>query len=246
MMSTTKRKRSGSAYGTTSASKKGRSSVSTRSYGRALHVKPEVKGVDTSIEDDPIDDVKTGNTGINALGLIQSGSGSNNRVGRKVHLKSLMVRGLLDFVSQDISVVNACRVVVLYDRAPNSATAIPNFNTIFGLLSQTGGSVTHFNSPLKYAAMSRFEVLKDYVWTPNPGASDPAVEFMQEEHEIKFYIPLNNREMVYSSNVSPQTHAQVETGLLYIIFKALNNTTGGSQSQFKVVNLNCRVRYVDA
>jgi len=107
-----------------------------RAVVAAVRNASEKKGVDTSIALTPV--IATTNTNASSfvLNLIQAGNGSWNRVGRKVHLKSLRLRGHLRWLYGNNAGTNnldanAVRMVVVWDKQP-SGGAIPTFDAIFG------------------------------------------------------------------------------------------------------------------
>ena len=103
---------------------------------------PEKKGVDIDVSNAAIPFTTGTNDGILALNLIQQGSGSWNRIGRKTHLKSLRIKGQVTFAAtrgaaSTVLTLPSWRAVVVWDTQP-SGNALPTFDSIFGITTQSG------------------------------------------------------------------------------------------------------------
>lgn len=196
----------------------------------------EKKGVDTDLSLSPI--IATTNTNASSfvLNLVQAGSGSWNRVGRKILNRSLRIKGHVAFLktptaATGVAVENYIRMVVVRDRQPFGASgpaAIPTFDTIFGITAQDGTESTpDILNPPKYDNMDRFKVLLDKCYEPTPqgfmgsgtGPSDTTYVPIDE------YVKLRDFETVFSGQTAPMTIADISSGALYVFFRALNNST---------------------
>jgi len=210
--------------------------------------KTEVKGVDILLtQAAPI--ITTTGTNANALVLncIQPGSGSWNRIGRKVHLKSLRMKGSVAFTSTPSAAGaengNFVRIVVVWDQQPSGA-AVPTWDTIFGITDQTGTESSTIMSPPRYDNMDRFTVLKDftvdYQMQPSTPVSTAAVV---EYVPFDCFISLAGREVVFSGQSNPCTIADISTGALYVYFRAI--TADASQTAQVPATSVARLRYSD-
>lgn len=213
---------------------------------------PEKKGMDTALtQASPI--VATTNTNANAvvLNLIQAGTGSWNRVGRKVHLKSARLVGSSIFVyaaqatTSDLE-ESVMRMVVVWDKQPSGGT-IPTFDTIFGTTAQDGTEASNVLSPPRYDNMDRFQVLRDCrvrgEIDAGPLASGSTNRVIRK-FDFDEYIKLGDREVVFSGQSSPMTIADISTGALYVYFRAetsIDDDTDWAISS----NSICRLRYSD-
>jgi len=219
-------------------------------YGRTSA--PEIKGMDTSISvAGPV--VATTNTNADAivLNLVQQGSGSWNRVGRKIRMKSLRLRGVAGYRFEEQAVsgnidASTMRMVVVYDHQPNGAT-IPTFDTVFGLTDQTGAETSSVNAPVRYDNMSRFKVLKDKTFQAKPGVistfggTNDAVE---NQYPFDEYMDLKGLETVFSGQSNPMTIADLGTGALYVYFRATNSSA--DVTDWRVIGTPfARLRYFD-
>jgi len=195
----------------------------------------ELKGMDTALTQASV--IATTNTNANSvvLNLVQQGAGSWNRIGRKIHLKSLRLRGEVQWINDgaagtDNLDANVCRMVVVWDKQPSGA-AIPTFDTVFGVTDQTGTESTTFLNPIKYDNMDRFVVLRDCAidFSPNlwnGGAA--AVADTKYKKVFDEYIDMKSKEVVFLGQSNPMTIADISTGALYLAFRANNNSANGT------------------
>jgi len=206
---------------------------------------PEKKGVETPIS-------SVGNivatTGTNAdsfvLNLIQAGNGSWNRVGRKVHLKSVRLFGVAGctYTANAGLGVGFLRMVVVWDKQP-SGGAIPAWDQIFGNTDQSGTETSSVMSRPRYDNMDRFQVLRDVELLPQAlfdgvtAADLRSVYFPFDE-----YIKLGNKEVVFSGQSTPMTIADISTGALYVYYRA---PVVSATSNWTVTNAFARLRYSD-
>jgi len=190
----------------------------------------EKKGMDTSIDLPTI--ISTTNTNAYAvvLNLIQPGTGSWNRVGKKTHLKSLRLTGCINFALTPTFATGALnstfvRMLVVWDTQP-SGGAIPTFDTIFGITAQDGTeSCPDITCPVKYDNMDRFRVLRDFsIAVPTgPLVSQGTGPYLAIPARFDEYIKLANLESVYSGQTNPMTIADISTGGLYFYARSLTN-----------------------
>jgi len=210
----------------------------------------EVKGVDTGVAYGPIVAADNTNAGAFCLNLIQQGTGSWNRIGRKITMKS--VRLMLNFelvetVLAGNSLSNSVRYIVVYDRQPNSS-ALPRFDDIFGVTDQTGAESTLQWFPLRYDAMDRFRIVRDKTIEFQPptniaGATATSSTRTQNIH-CDDYVKLPDYETVFSNTANPMTTAEISTGTLLLYVRAQNNSVGVSTVALDETS-QVRLRYVD-
>lgn len=209
----------------------------------------ETKGMDTANSFNPILATTSTNVGIDCLNLIQTGTGSWNRIGRKTHIKSIRVRGICQHFFAPVAVTgltesNTIRMLVVWDKAPNGGS-IPTFDQMFGTTNQSGLESSTFLDPVKYDAMDRFKILRDKTYSSEPGlfnSNGAGNNTSTNEFEFDEYIKVPLLESVYSGQSVPMTIADVYTGAVYILFRAAQNVTGTntwSASYF------CRLRFKD-
>jgi len=223
-----------------------------RAVAAAVRKTVEKKGVDFPLTiAGPITAATNTNGDCFVVDLVQQGAGSWNRVGRKIELQSLRLRGVLTWVYDAAAVTNnvvgnTLRMVVVWDKQPSGA-AIPTFDTVFGVTGQDGSETTTFLNPVKYDNMDRFSVLRDCVMDFVPliyNAGAGTVNATQENRAFDEFIPLKGREVVFLGQSAPMTIADVSTGAVYVYFRAGSSSAGindiGVSSQSFA-----RLRYID-
>jgi len=190
----------------------------------------EVKGVDTLLTLAPVIATTTTNGSIFVLNLIRAGTGSFQRIGRKIYPLSVELRVLFESI---LSVQatgnlqgNGVRTVLVWDKNPNGV--LPTFDSIFGYTLQDGTESSSFMAPLRYDNMDRFEVLYDEIFTTSPFAvssSNPANMRNYDSLEVDIDLSKLNLETVYAAQSSPAVVGDIASGGLYLVFRALANTS---------------------
>jgi len=222
-----------------------------RAVAAAVRRANEKKGMDTLLNVGGVVSTTNTNDDCIVLNLIQQGNGSWNRVGRKVAIQSIRLRGIARLTSGPAATSgdlnsNNLRMVVVWDKQPSGA-AIPTFDTVFGLTQQDGTESTTYLAPVKYDNMDRFSVLRDCFIPMNVelfnnagGASDLArYEFPFDE-----FIKLGNREVVFLGQSNPMTIADISTGGLYVYFRAAGDSASANQVSIATESF-ARLRYID-
>lgn len=162
------------------------------------------------------------------LNLIAPGTGSYNRVGRKIYMQSVRLRGIAEFTMGPATTtfnLRACplRMVVVYDAQP--AGAVPTFETIFMTTLQDGTEGGRVLAPLRYDNTGRFRVLRDKVLLPESkpatNNSGGTTNLVISDIEFDEFIPLRGLETVYSGQSSPCTIADISSGALYVFFRSV-------------------------
>jgi len=163
------------------------------------------------------------------------GSDMTNRIGRKIKLKSVYIRGLLQRESTAVDTVHdacLCRLMLVYDKQPNGAA--PAITDIL----VTASSISQLNLNNR----DRFQILKDKQWVVGPywtntvatqsfGIADRVC------YPVKIYQKLD-LEMIFNST-NGGTIADVNSGAFYLVTIG-HRADGGSFS------LATRVRYLDS
>jgi hypothetical protein len=205
----------------------------------------EKKGMDTSISFAQIPSTVNDNSGMIVLNLIQQGAGSWNRVGRKVNLRSIRIRGEITHTQTTASgntFGQTVRCVVVWDKQPSSGT-IPQWQDMFGFTAQDGTEGTSMYAPIRYDNMDRFSILRDVTYDPQPGAKSGNPDIVYYYNTIDEYIRLGDRECVFSGQSNPMTIADISTGAIYFCIRAKNNNISSTYSS--VTNMTARLRYTD-
>jgi len=204
--------------------------------------KLEVKGVDGAFTASTVTNT-TGNTNdIQVLNLIAPGSGSFNRIGRKVNLKSVRLTGTASVAFPAVTTANAgdlLRMVVVWDKQPTGV--LPNFDVIFGTTDQAGTETAVSSlSNLRYDNMERFQVVRDKIIPFNSNGASTSITTIVAAFDE--YIKLNHT-CTYSGQSATCTIADISSGALYLIFRTvytdLSVTVSTTAGQY-------RLRYIDA
>lgn len=137
----------------------GNSLITAIASSRLRAIKPEVKTVDFPETTTSFTIFSGPPTGILITPPVL-GTGTNNRIGNKVQLKSVRVRGLIQPNNNAFStLVEILRHIIVFDRNPNGALA--SYADIIQAISSAGAtSSTVFSSP-NINNTNRFIILRD-------------------------------------------------------------------------------------
>jgi len=195
--------------------------IATVATANLAHINPEAGGAGNGLA--------TGYTTINA---IQQGNAVSQRIGDKVTIKSIRVKGLINIADDaDLTDNGHVRCMVVLDKQCNGAA--PVYSDIIASVDYAGAYSTPFNSSIKICNKKRFVVLKDETF--NLGwQSDQAIK-------IDWFIK-NRLETEYISTAGPPTIANIATGAVYLLVFAC---AGEFTHLPRVVDFNIRVRYFD-
>lgn len=182
---------------------------------------------------------------ITPINLIRAGSSFFNRIGRKVELKSLHLKGFVQPV-RTIAAQDYVRIMIVYDAQTNGA--LPAISDIIQDTDQAGTNNTTSTSSANLNNRDRFRILCDYrIVTPSqtvtagqvttPGWIDPVTVFT----DVERYMKLKGLHTVFKADSSPAVIGDIATGALYLV------TYGGNASGAEGFNLyaSLRLRYQD-
>jgi len=224
-----------------------------RAVAAAVRKTVEKKGVDFPLTIvGPVTNTTNTNGDVFCVDLVQQGAGSWNRVGRKIELQSLRIRGTVFWQYDGEAVTanlngNTLRIVVVWDKQP-SGNAIPTFDTVFGVTGQDGSETSTFLNPVKYDNMDRFSVLRDCVMDFIPRVANTlaggTVNAVSERRNFDEFIPLKGREVVFLGQSAPMTIADVSTGAVYVYFRAADAINNVNDITIEATSF-ARLRYID-
>jgi len=199
-------------------------------------------GVNTELK---VQDLATATYQINTTGSLTLlavpivGADYNARIGRKIRLQSVFIRGYVRTESGPSAVTSAiaqqCRFMLVYDLQPNGAAM-----TITDLLNTADPS-----SQLNLNNRDRFRIIADqefvfdhynYVTT----ATQTSQAFGRTIQNFKKYKKLN-LEMIFNA-VNGGTIADIASGALYMVW--IGSNAAGSNTDANAV-VSTRVRYSD-
>jgi len=205
------------------------------------------KGLDTDISQSNIVTNMSNSDHVLPLNLIQAGTGSWNRVGRIVSLKSIRCRMNIQVAyagTVSETYTKHLRYLIVYDKQPNGT--LPIKSEIIQYKNQSGTEAGTWNGYLSYDNMERFTILKDQTITVNPyfrtfnSTGEPTSAQTFEVFE-ECYLRLNHMTN-FKSESTPMTIADISTGALYIVFLT---DTGNEDPSIFVSQSYARLRYTD-
>lgn len=216
-----------------------------KSYG------PEVKALDKSKGALAFSITPT----IVLLNGIQQGAAYYNRIGARIELKNIHIRGFVRNTANDqdpgyTSDGGYARVVVVYDRSPNGV--IPQISDILQTRNELGATSTTEFSEINLDNRDRFIILRDNEFalpdvTVQPLGDDSG--YTQQDypynngHEIMYneFIKLKGLVTHFKSTSNPATIGDITVGALYIF--AISKDS--NQDSKWVMDTSTRLRFMD-
>lgn len=175
-----------------------------------------------------------------SLCLPVPGAAMNQRIGRKLTIKSVQFKGIiqLELSSSPSGSVTAeanhLRMILLYDKQPNGAA--PALADVL-----TGGQTV--NDLFNIDNRDRFSIIKDKVWSFDPMIFDNT-NFSHAWNRTTAYCKMYkklNLETVFNAGTAG-TVADINSGNLVVLW--LCNTVAGTDKNVDIY-VNSRVRYID-
>lgn len=185
---------------------------------------PELKVIDTSVASMAQD--LTGS--VLLLNGVATGTDFTDRIGRKICMKSILVRGVS--TPQDgITTARMVRMMIVYDSQPNSAA--PAVTDV--LLTAAAWSPNNLNN------RDRFRVLVDKLQWHGGGDTTAGTSFSDHNSSIVNKYKKINLETVFDGTGA--TISDIQSGSLYMI--TVGTTAAGTGGVF---NGRVRVRFTDS
>lgn len=215
----------------------------------------ETKSVDVAV----VLSFERGDNVSQSLATIREGAAIQNRIGRKIHFKSLQIRGsisnALTTATGDKKQENI-RYIIFYDKQPNGVAA--TWNQIIQSTYESGSTASLANDFPNTGNRDRFIILRDKTITM--GATRSASVIDQEyqagapygtwegngETRVQDFVKLNGMECQFNGTASPATVALINTGNIGVVVQGLlgsNSPTG--MPQWKLA-FTSRLTFVDA
>jgi len=176
---------------------------------------------------------------VNAL---QTGSGSWQREGDQVKLKSFHIRGQIRVATGAHGTYDAqnVRIMLVYDRQTNGAA--PAAADLIYNLDQAGNVVaTTSHSSTNYTNKKRFLVLMDEMHAcpavATAGGTSGRAEFQDTVSNVERYVKCKNLPTLYSASANPATVAQIVTGGLFLVLwsDTADGFNFGGQARLKFI-----------
>ncbi|UAU47041.1 Cap2 [Chicken proventriculitis-associated circular virus 30] len=203
----------------------------------------EIKSLDIASVQYPLN--TTGS--ITCLNLIRAGSSFFNRIGRKISLKSIHIKGNIGQLNVTRSqIYDYCRVMLVYDMQTNGSN--PSIADIIQDTDQAGTSTTTSFSSANLNNRDRFRILADWR-LPLPSATLTAgvitnvglVDPTEHMFDIDRFIPLKGLTTQFRADSSPAVVGDVATGGLFLLTFG-QNTAG---AELYAAQVGFRLRYTD-
>jgi len=181
-------------------------------------------------------------TGVALLNGVQAGAAFFNRVGSRIEMKSLHIRG--NIVPAATGISTAGRLLIVYDRQP--AGALPVVADVLQARDQAGAATTTNASEINLDNRDRFTIVRDLnvyfpaqTYTAGVLTNGPAFPGQDQELDVNIFIKLKGLSTHFKSSTAPTAIGDIATGALYVMF-----VSGGTDSSWNF-NGGFRLRYND-
>lgn len=203
---------------------------------------PEIKLVDVPLTSQNFD---TNGNRVTVLNSTSQGTAETNRIGRKILMKSVMIRLFVDQFQAGTTPANDyLRCALVYDRQPNAAAAV--FSDVFQDVDAAGAATTTSMSNVNISNADRFHVLRDWFWKVDvPGGtsagnqpSQVATDF--KPFSVKSFVKLGL--LTHYNAVNGGTVADITSGALLLLTAGFNSSAN-CQYRLRFV---ARTRFTDS
>jgi len=177
------------------------------------------------------------------LNGIQSGSGFFNRIGARMEMRNLHMRGFIRNIAT--ATEDYARILIIYDRQPTGSLA--GLGPLFlQSRDQTGAATNTGSSEINLDNRDRFSIVRDIEWylpsvtnTAGVLTNGPQYPGQDERHDINVFMKLKGLGTHFKSSSNPTTIADISTGALYAMFISQNNDNAWQ------ADVGFRLRYDD-
>lgn len=170
---------------------------------------------------------------VQALNLIQQGTGVPNRIGNKISLKSLRLRLQLCYLNNPTEDFVKARTLIVYDRQPEEEF-YPDSTSILTYINQENTEVEgDMWASLSVNQMDRYIILMDKLCILPPYQITPKIivtAIKYQDIQIDEFLKLNDLLTIFQKSLIPGDSAEIlpeiSTGALYIV--VMGNTPGAT------------------
>lgn len=208
----------------------GRGALSARARA-ARGLRPETKTVDTSTGVLNFDTNSAVANCMKLLNTIPTGTSTVTRIGKRVALKAISIRGQVQAASA--GTINKVSLLLIYIRTPNQAATLPAVTEI--LVTQNSSALTNRDNA------SKFQILRRWDFIINGNSTTPATG--NEMHNLNEFINLGMKPSTWTSASTAGTIAEFEEGALILL--SVGDQTNGATTT-PVGAYSCRCYYQDA
>lgn len=189
---------------------------------------------------------------VNILNAIAPGSSYFNRVGRRIEMKSLQMKGWLKPIpAQDSPVTQTGRIIIVYDRQTNGAAPV-----YADVIKSQGAILTSTSSEIKdfinLDNRDRFQIIRDIEFClpscDRAANSDVTIQGVSthgngtgEAFQFNEFIKLKGLVTQYKADSANPVVGDVATGGLFILSRG--NAAAGGEGW--LAELSFRLRYKD-
>lgn len=190
---------------------------------------------------------ESGTTNFVLLNYPVPGTGPNQRVGRKICIKSVQIRLTISVivtvtgVAPAVTPAAAMRILLVWDKQVNGAASVPAVSDLFATAGTT-------NALLNMDNRDRFAILMDKVvsqanTTSTLGFPSQTTGMIASKNVFKKYKKLNHETVFNAGTAGDQS--DIVSGGLYLVL--CSDAQGSSTNSLEVVNFtgNARIRYED-
>jgi len=158
------------------------------------------------------------------LNATKDGSAVWNRLGRRITMRSLHIKGFIYQKHADAGVFNDyLRILLVYDAGSNGGT--PAIDDVLRDWDNAGTPTTNVFSGLNMGEVRRFRIIRDHrvaIAMQNPAfaATGDYQSLDSSDLNINWFVRLKNMETTYKANDG--TRGDIATGALWLICYGLN------------------------
>lgn len=206
--------------------------------------KGEVKAIDIPVAN-YVFSLDAGSTNVFPLNLVQEGTGFYNRIGRKIEMLSLHMRGSILQTGNAAAADDFVKWAIVYDRQPTGA--LPNYNNIFLDYNPSGATSNGPYSNINLDNRDRYQIIRhDTFACPATAITDLAsvsqvITIPPKEMMLEEFIKLRGLTTHFNGTASPLLISNITTGALYLVTQG-RFTLGNEGYQLSV---QFRLRYDD-
>jgi len=181
-------------------------------------------------------------TNVVLLNAIQNGAGFYNRVGSRVEMKNLHIRGVVGLSAT--ATTGNLRLIIVYDRQPTGA--LPTIATLLQSRDQTGASANGSSAEINLENRDRWQIVRDMQWYAPAGTYTAGVVTNQaypgvSSHtwDVNEFIKLKGLGVHFNSTANPVDITNIATGALYAFFVADNDSVYTASVGFRLRYNDC-------
>jgi len=196
------------------------------------------------------------------LNNVAEGAGGQQRVGRRINMKSILIRFAHITGEMNSDLNNAAIIVrfaLVYDAQCNSSGAAPAAQDLFAGLIRSNSTPAYYPcAPLNLNNRDRFLILKDkiYILNCNRSLGNMGQAATVQSNQVgympsfmQWYVNLRGLETIFSGTTSDANSlgfTNITTGSLFLFVECVEmSVVGASTDEPGIWNVSSRLRYYD-